>query len=234
MCGRYSLYGPFQRRDPEWVEFWAGIVEAGLSGTARYNIAPTQIVPILTADEAGVTLRDVRWGLIPGWAKDAKIAASCINARSESVAEKPAFRNAWRTGRRCLVPATAWYEWRGEGGIRQPYRIAPVDGANPSMIAGLWERWRAPDGALLDTCAVLTRDAQGHAARVHDRMPLVLPIESWRDWLAGPTAQAEALLHVAPIPLRFDAVGTAVNAAKNEGAALVEPVEAELRWASGE
>jgi putative SOS response-associated peptidase YedK len=158
---------------------------------ARYNIAPTQQVPIVRAGPDGRRLDAVRWGLIPSWAKDPSIGSRMINARAETVAEKPSFRNAFRR-RRCLVPADGFYEWRRNGNRKQPYLVRFGDG-RPFAIAGLWEVWHRPDGTPLESCTLITTEPNLVVALLHDRMPVILPQRSYRDWLEPANEDPERL-----------------------------------------
>jgi putative SOS response-associated peptidase YedK len=226
MCGRYALYGPYELGDPRIVEGWVEHIRNPLEGIARYNMAPSQSLPVLRLHEDVPTIEPMRWGLLPHWAKDTKASYSTINARMEGVTEKPAFRDAWKRGQRCLVPATGWYEWREVGPKRkQPYFFQAADGLNPLMFAGLWSRWRNPDdGMPIDSFAILTGNALGVVAQVHDRQPHVLPPDAWRAWLEAPVAQALEMLEPAPLPVRWHTVGAAVGNVRNDDARLVEAV----------
>jgi putative SOS response-associated peptidase YedK len=171
MCGRFTLYSS---GDEIARAFAVGVTEL----VPRYNIAPTQSVAVVRARAGGRELAWLRWGLVPSWAKDAKIAP--INAKAETAAERPFFRVALRQ-RRCLVPADGWYEWQGQGKHKQPYFFAPTDG-KPLAFAGLWETWGRA-GEALATCAILTTAANELTAPVHDRMPVILPAEAYTAWL---------------------------------------------------
>jgi putative SOS response-associated peptidase YedK len=158
----------------------------------RYNIAPTQ--PVLVVRGGGDTPREfgeVRWGLIPSWAKDASIGARMINARAETVADKPAFRSAVRR-RRCLIPSDGFYEWRKLAGGKQPYLIRFADGS-PFGFAGLWERWHDSDGRPVDSCTIITTTPNDLVAELHDRMPVVLPQRHYAEWLGPDTLATERL-----------------------------------------
>ena len=191
MCGRFT-----QRLSWRELHELMDLIGAPLNLRPRYNVAPSQNVAVVRASEAGRRLSMLRWGLIPVWAKDAAIGHKLINARSETAAQKPSFRSAYRH-RRCLVPADGFYEWRRSGGARQPWLIGLRDGA-PMMFAGLWESWTVPEGAALagplaerspgdavETCTILTTAANGTVAPVHGRMPVILPPDDWDAWLAG-------------------------------------------------
>lgn len=224
MCARYALFGPFSPGNlvPGFVEH----VVNPLAGFAQYNIAPSQVSPVVVAGEGGPGLESMRWGLLPHWAKDPKIAYSTINARAETLVEKPAFRDAWRRGQRCLVPVTGWYEWVDLGGKRkQPYFLRSAGGDNPLMFAGLWSRWTDAEGKPVATYTVVTTEAMGDVRRVHDRQPQVLPAEAWDTWLRAPAAEAVALLQPVVTALRISAVGSAVGNPRNQGPGLVEPLE---------
>ncbi len=149
----------------------------------RFNIAPTQEVPVVGRRAGrGPRLGTLRWGLIPSWAKDLSVGSKMINARSETLSEKPSFRKAFRE-RRCLVVATGFYEWRrGADGKKQAMYIRRPD-ARPFGFAGLWERWRSPSGTVVHSCAIITATAEGALASVHHRMPLVVQPEDRARWL---------------------------------------------------
>ena len=188
-----------------------------------FNVAPTQPAWTLVADAAGARAVAMRWGLVPGWAPDLKLGASRINARLETVAVKPAFRNAWKA-RRCLVPASGYYEWREEAGVKQPYYIH--DGEAPVlMFAGLWERWKSPAGEWVHSFAIVTCAALDPMRQLHDRTPLMLPAPVLHDWLHGtPEAAAAIALAVEPPPLRWHAVSRAVGNPRSNGPQLVAPI----------
>jgi len=161
----------------------------------RFNIAPTQEAPIVrAAKEGGREAAMLRWGLVPFWAKDVKIGSQMINARAETVAEKPAFRHAFQQ-RRCLVPATGFFEWRGEPGRKQAFAIT-VPERPLFAFAGLWERWKPKDapGEPVETFTIVTTDANESVAPVHDRMPVILPPAAYDEWLFGSDDAALALL----------------------------------------
>lgn len=196
MCGRYVLKAPL---DELLVHF--GLDAAPDLETAalapRYNIPPGTDIPVIRRSPEGRRLLHLlRWGLVPHWARDATIGAKLNNARGESVAEKPSFRDAFRR-RRCLIPASGFYEWQTIGKTKQPFYFSAADGA-PFALGGLWESWRTPEGGLLRTTCVITTGANGVMAPVHDRMPVIVPRERWEDWLAAPADTIVDL--VAPCP----------------------------------
>ncbi len=197
----------------------------------RYNIAPTQVVAIVRSEE-GVgrrELRLVKWGLIPFWAKDPKIASRLINARSESVADKPAFRSAFKN-RPCLVPADGFYEWKNTKGKKQPYYFGLANG-EPLAFAGLWERWKAPEGDIIESCTILTTDANELLQPIHDRMPVILKPEDYDLWLDPKMKKAELvkplLQPFPPDQMVGYPVSGKVNKADHEGPDCVRPLEPE-------
>jgi putative SOS response-associated peptidase YedK len=223
MCGRYALFGPYSRHDPAWVAAWMEQLVTATHGESRYNIAPSQEVPVFVTGADGASVRLMRWGLVPSWARDTKIAYSTINARVETVAEKPAFRGAWRARRRALVPATGWYEWKAVGTLKQPYYVSASDG-NPQMLGALWERWLDPQGVELHSCAIITVPVRPELAAVHDRMPLVLAPAQWTGWLDPKLPQVPAVLEAAAVPYTFTTVARTVNSVRNDGPELVRPL----------
>ncbi len=221
MCGRYSITTPVEAMR-SLFEF-----EALPNLPPRYNVAPTQEVPIVRRAEAGGRreLALARWGLVPAWAKDASMAARLINARAETVADKPSFRAAFAQ-RRCLVPADGFYEWQKRDGAKQPYRIARADG-QAFAFAGLWERW-ARGGETLESCTIITTEANARLAPIHSRMPVILRREDYEPWLATPAKESRRLLPLlAPRDdeaLTAYAVSTRVNNVTNDDAAVIEPL----------
>lgn len=232
MCGRYTLTS-FDNLQAEFELAMAPVLAA-----PRYNIAPGQMVPVVQ-NRPERALTAVRWGLVPYWADDPRIGNRMINARCESVTEKPAFRHAL-SRRRCLVVADGFYEWqqpapqtgaagstgRGRGATKVPHYIHRRSGA-PFGMAGLWERWKAPDGNWLETCTILTCDANPLMAPLHARMPLILDRASYDLWLDPaplPPAALTPLFRAPPVG-DFEAypVSTLVNAPQNEDPACVEP-----------
>ena len=216
MCGRFTLA-------VDAAELEAAFdLASRVRLEPRYNIAPTEPVAAVRLGKEGRELAELRWGLVPYWASDAKIGHRLINARAESAAEKPAFREAFRH-RRCVVPATGFYEWRVEGKRRLPFLVHRRDG-RLFGIAGLWERWNGPEGRV-ESLTLLTRPAVGPVAALHDRMPVVLAPEEvgpWLDPAADPKGSTLAL------PFDTDAweatpVDPAVNDPRNKGEVCVSP-----------
>lgn len=223
MCGRYT-------NATTWAQVHAfsqplGLVTPADDPEPRYNIAPTETGWVIAATPQGGEARPMRWGLVPSWAKDVRLGASMINARLETAASKPAFRSAWKS-RRCLVPASGYYEWRLEDGIKQPYWIHPADG-DVLMFAGLWEHWRAADGQWLQSYAIITCAAVDPMCELHDRTPLMLRSALLDDWLHADGTAATALAQAAELPpLAWHRVGRAVGSVRNQGPQLIAPLEA--------
>ncbi len=222
MCSRYSLTAP-----PEAVRSYFGL-PAVPAFPPRYNIAPTQPVGIVRQSTHGAReFALVRWGLIPSWVKDPKGFSTLINARSETAAEKPSFRGALRH-RRCLVPATGFYEWTGAPGAKRPHLVRPVNGDLIAM-AGLWEHWLGADGSEIETMAILTTEANRTMARLHDRMPVIVAAEHFGIWLDCSAGSAVGILPLlAPPPdglLEIIEVSPRLNNPRNEGPDVVLPAE---------
>ena len=223
MCGRFV-----QHQAPLFYVEQFGLNTQGLSlpnAPARFNVAPTQDVMVIRHNpEIGrAQLSLLRWGLVPSWAKDLKLGAAMINARSETVAEKPAFKAAWSKPRRCVVPVDAFYEWQRTAGGKQPYAIALKGGA-PMGFAGLWEGWKDPaTGAWVRTCTLLTCAANGLMAPLHDRMPVILERADMDRWLTAPDPR-DLLKPYAPEQMELWPVSSRVNNVRNEDADLLVPV----------
>lgn len=221
MCGRYTLT---VSTDDLLHHFKA---RGDIEFSPRYNIAPTQSAPVVFLDEAGQRRLELfRWGLVPFWAKDIKIGNRMINARSETVAEKPAFRASFRN-KRCLVPATGFFEWRSEDGAKQPYYIHGVSGELVAF-AGLWDRWVSKEsGEVVCSYTILTTDANARVEPLHDRMPVLLDRADYDAWLA-PDADLDPLaklLHpAAEDRLDYFAVGREVNRPITDEPSLIVPI----------
>lgn len=189
--------------------------------TPHYNIAPTQELLAVRKlpGSPGRDLVSLRWGLVPPWAKELSFGARTINARAETAATKPSFRSAMRS-RRCLIPASGYYEWRKEGSRKQPFLIHPAVGKDPFVFAGLWESWQAASTPPIETCTILTCAANSDLAGIHHRMPVILPREAFGPWL-GETCEKQPdiakLLVPCPVDrVAFHPVSTLVNNAKND------------------
>lgn len=191
----------------------------------QFNIAPTQKALVVTGGERGYEMGALRWGLIPAWAKDTKIGAKTINARAETVAAKPAFRSAFKK-RRCLVPASGYFEWKGEQGSKQPYFIHDPAG-HLLMFAGLWELWRPAEGGdWLRTFTIVTGEPGKVSGDIHDRQPVILPPDLWAVWVDGMPEEASSVLDVAPeAELVYHPVPKAVGSPRNRGPELVAPID---------
>jgi putative SOS response-associated peptidase YedK len=226
MCGRYTITSA-----PEAIRALFRYQEQP-NFPPRYNVAPSQPIPIVRLTEGKRQFALVRWGLLPSWVKDPKTFTLLINARGESVIDKPAFRAAMKR-RRCLIPADGFYEWKATGGPKQPYFVHLKSSA-PMAFAGLWECWTGPNGEELETAAIVTTGANRTLGDIHDRMPVIVPPEAFDLWLncAEADAQTAAAL-ITPAPdnlLEAYPVSTNVNRVANDNAKLVEPlaVTAEL------
>src|SRR5512141_766830 len=225
MCGRYkivtdaqALYDAFQ------VE-----AELGAAPLARYNVAPATDQLVILEEDGRRVARWLHWGLIPHWAKDKAIGYKTINARGESVAAKPAFRAALRQ-RRCLVPATAFYEWKVLADGKQPYMIR-LKGGGLFSFAGLWESWTGPEGEVR-SFTIITTEPNALMARIHDRMPVIVPRAQYARWLDPALRDPDGIQPlIASYPageLEAIPVGRAINNARNQGPALIEPAGAPL------
>jgi putative SOS response-associated peptidase YedK len=225
MCGRYA-----SSANPDDLASYFTVEEPPEEVLPpSYNVAPTDPVYVVMERHDKRQLRVVRWGLVPSWAKDPKVGARFINARRETVAEKPAFRAAYQR-RRCLVPADGYYEWAstpGPAGPRkQPWFLVARD-RSPLAMAGLYEVWRAPDETLLWTCTILTTDAPDELGQIHDRTPLLVPPGEWARWLDPAIEDPGPDLLVAGTPGVLDAwpVSPEVGNVRNNSPDLVEPYE---------
>ena len=208
MCGRFTLTST-----PEALAERFGLETAPVLAP-RYNVAPGQEVCAIRADASGRRSAGLlHWGLVPGWASDPAVGNRMINARWETLAEKPAFRDALRK-QRCLVPADGFYEWADRGGARQPFHIHRGDEALFGF-AGLWDRWRDPEGEWLESCTIVTTQATGSIRELHHRMPVILPTPHYGAWLDPAQRDSDALLALlepaSSPPLVFHPVSTRVN-----------------------
>jgi putative SOS response-associated peptidase YedK len=223
MCGRYTLVAG----GAAVAEFFA--LESVPTLTPRYNIAPSQTVAIVrtVAGDPVRKLAWVRWGLIPSWTNDITIANRLLNARSETVSTKPAFRAAFKQ-RRCLVPADGFFEWQAQGRRKQPYYFRRRD-EKPFALAGLWERWQGADDTVIESCTLLTTEANALLRPIHDRMPVLLAADHFDHWLDPALTKPDSLLELLrPWPaedMTAQAVQTLVNSPRNEGPACIAPVE---------
>ena len=228
MCGRYVIFST-----PEAIRALFRYGEQP-NFPPRYNVAPTQPIPVVRLVDGKRSFALMRWGLLPSWVEDAKNFPLLINARGESVLEKPAFRNAMRR-RRCLIPTDGFYEWQAgpAAGPKQPYLVRArrgEDGAPPLAFAGLWETWTGPNGEELDTAAIVTTDANRTLAAIHPRMPVFIAPDAFDLWLdcdAVPAEEAAALIKPADEALLdIYPVSPAVNRVANDSEALIMPAPA--------
>jgi putative SOS response-associated peptidase YedK len=221
MCGRYLITST-----PEAMRALFKYFEQP-NFPPRYNVAPTQPIPIVRLSEGGRHFALVRWGLIPAWVKDPKGFSLILQARSEGVLDKPSFKNAMKY-RRCLIPADGFYEWNEAATPRRPYAVRPKDG-RPVAFAGLWEAWMGPNGEEMETVAVITSEANRTLHPIHHRMPVVIPEEAFDMWLDCRNVDAltaAALLVPAPEDL-FEAweISQDVNRVANDYPELLRPVQ---------
>jgi len=220
VCGRFGLFVT-----PEVLEEYFSLTEPVAAPLEpRYNLTPGQAVAVVREHEGRRRVDSLKWGLIPFWAKDATIGRRLVNARLESVATKPAYREAWQR-RRCLIPASGFYEWsEPRGGRKRPHFVRPA--SEPLFaLAGLWERWRTPEGEKLETCVIVTVDATLELAPIHDRMPLLIPRHAHALWLDPKSSVDDALeLAARPPQLAVHAVGFGVNDPKNDDETLIAPL----------
>lgn len=221
MCGRFALFAPGQDIADRFG------VEINFDIAPRYNIAPTQPVAAVRLDDhtGQRELTHFQWGLIPSWAKDPKIGSRMINARSETVAEKPSFRAAFKR-RRCLIPASGFYEWQKLGDRKQP---TFVQGKEDQLfgLAGLWEIWHDSDGGVIESCTILTTQPNELIAPIHNRMPVIVAPDDYSMWL-DPGPQPEDGLHLLrpydPELMEAYPVTTAVNNPRNDSPSCIEPL----------
>jgi putative SOS response-associated peptidase YedK len=221
MCGRFVQFSPTRA----YADLF-GILDVAIELPPRYNLAPSQ--PVLAARAGGQDrpeLAVLRWGLVPHWSKGPDARYRMINARAETVHERPAYRAAFRY-RRCLIPCEGFYEWRSEGGAKQPYFIRMND-ARPFALAGLWEQWQDPSRDTLESCAIVVTEANWVLSPIHDRMPVILPTDHWERWLDRSNQDVgwlRSIMQPFPAePMEAFPVSRRVNDANNEGEDLIRP-----------
>ena len=219
MCGRYTLTMPID----SMRELFGFNAQPNLA--ARYNVAPGQDVPAVRLSESGEReLAGFNWGIVPSWAKDPASFNRMINARGETIGEKPTFRAAFKR-RRCLIPANGFYEWKSIGeGVKQPFYIR-LEHGEPFAFAGIWERWEGGDGDEFETCAIVTTNANDQLLPIHHRMPVILPPADYRTWLAGETRALDPLMVSFRGKMEAWPVSTIVNKVQNDGPELLERSE---------
>ena len=222
MCGRFAFYSPSEAAAALFG------VDATVEIQPRYNIAPTQFVAAIRNDQNEQReLVMLRWGLVPFWAKDPSIGNRMINARAETVAEKPAYRAAYRH-RRCVVLADGFYEWHKDGDVKTPYFISLASGG-PFALAGLWENWTDKEsGDTLQTTTLITTEANEFMTPLHHRMPVILESDTAGEWLAGSAGLLDDVAAITP-PLQAWPVDRRVNNARNEGEELISAAGDVLR-----
>jgi putative SOS response-associated peptidase YedK len=222
MCGRYTLNQPAQALAPTFS------IQEVLDLKPQYNIAPTQMVATILHDTESERreLQQLRWGLIPSWARDPSIGAKMINARAETVAEKPSFRAAFKR-RRCLVVADGFYEWQQQEKKKQPFYFRLQD-AQPFGFAGLWEQWQPPEGEEITTCTILTTNANELMLSVHHRMPVILHPKDYDLWLNPQFSASDTLQQLlqpySPEAMTAYPVSTIVNSPKNNNPECIVPI----------
>lgn len=224
MCGRYSYFGPLDILK-ESITFTLFNREP----TANYNVSPTHSVPALLSIDDQIALKHLHWGLIPFWAKDTSMASKMINARMETLSEKPSFKNAFKK-RRCLLLSNGYYEWTGPKGAKQPYFIT-THSDRPFAFAGLWETWRdkqKPEAPRIDSCTIITTQAADDIDHLHHRMPVVLNPELYETWLnpktENPTECHRILTEGMIRDFHYYPVSTAVNNVRNNDLSLIKPI----------
>ena len=222
MCGRFALGIP-----AEQLKLDFGLDDC-VDFPIRYNIPPGTDIPVIRLSPEGKrVVHRLRWGLVPHWSKDPSIGAKLSNARSESVAEKPSFRDAFKR-RRCLIPVSGFYEWKTEGKSKQPYYFSMKSG-EPMALGGLWDSWTAPDRTVLRTVCIVTTAANDLMAPIHERMPVIISPTYYQDWLAAPVDRIKGLLepysasemHAWPVSRR-------VSRTAEEGVELLEVLVTEV------
>lgn len=221
MCGRFTLTQPANIAAKFGLDNFAPVESEFY--TPRFNVAPTQRIVVIPTIDMQREARRMRWGLIPYWANDMKMGSNLINVRAEGIATKPAFRSAFKS-RRCLIPADGFYEWQQTTRGKQPYRIVLRSG-ELFAFAGLWERWRNPEGETIESCCIVTCEPNALAARFHERMPVIVAPEDYDTWLIGTPEQALALLKPYPTEeMRAYPVSAKVNRPANDTSELIDPL----------
>lgn len=219
MCGRYAL-----KSLPEEIMAYFGLDDVD-DFKPRYNIPPTVKVPVIRQTPEGKrVLNLLRWGLVPFWAKDPSIGNKLNNARGETVAEKPSFRSAFKA-RRCLVPASGFYEWKTENKIKQPYFITLKSG-DPMAFGGIWESWTSKEsGEIHESVCIVTTGPNAVMEPIHDRMPVIVSPDHWNDWMTAPVDEVKSLVASYPAEeMQAWPVGRRVSRSGEEGAELIERV----------
>ena len=222
MCGRFAITLPHEAM----ARLFQAAPDNDLPPVPDYNVCPTRPVAAVTLEAGRRRLRALHWGFVPHWAASADDGPLLINARAETVADKPAFRDAARN-RRCLIPASGFYEWsKDEAGTRLPWYVRP-SGEGPLALAGIWQGWTGPEGKTLATMAIVTCPANALLAPIHHRMPVIVAPDDWPLWLGAAGHGAARLMRPAPdAGLTRYRVGRTVNSSRAAGPELIEPIEA--------
>lgn len=217
MCGRYTL---FKLADLLKLIPWLQVPAEILEREARYNVAPSNFMPIITARDGRYQLRSAQWGFVPSWARGIPRTRP-INARAETLAGSGLFRRSFQS-QRCLVPADGFYEWKGARPPKRPYYIRMRDGG-PFAFAGLWSRWHPPGGEPIDTYTIITTDPNELMASIHNRMPVIVPPDRYREWLEGAAPQ-DLLRPLPPDQMEAVPVSPTVNNPRTDTADCIEPL----------
>ncbi|MBI3441983.1 MAG: SOS response-associated peptidase [Proteobacteria bacterium] len=218
MCGRFANVEKLEKL----AAYYNATPFKGEEWQGDYNIAPTDSIPVVVDEPEGREIRRMRWGLVPFWAKDIKIGTSMINARAETIKDKPGFRDSFK-GKRCIIPATGFYEWKKLTTAKEPYYFSPDEGI--FSFAGLWSSWISPESIEIETCTIITTDANSIVKPIHNRMPVILGHNSIGAWLSNTTKEKELMELLIPLPdrqVKYRAVSKFVNSVKNDGAQCIE------------
>lgn len=222
MCGRYV-----SKTDAAIERYFSYIPKNPWKEYLNFNVAPSQEAPVITLNDEERSLSMMRWGLIPSWAKDVKIGNKMINARAETVAEKPSFRAAFKQ-RRCLVPAIGYYEWQATKSGKIPHFIHAANG-DPLAFAGLWESWASKEtGESIHSYTIITTEANRYTSPIHHRMPVIVRPEDFGQWFERNSVHTQALLKPFDGELYAYPISTRVNSPGNNDEALLEPINAQL------
>lgn len=221
MCGRFTLTVSPNTLSNLFNTEWSSPFKP------RYNIAPTQQVPVVRSspEDNSLHIDLLKWGLIPSWAKDPSIGSHMINARSETLEEKPSFRTAFKH-RRCIIPASGFYEWQMVDKRKQPYYIS-MNNNIPMLFAGLWDHWKAPDGTVIESCSIISTSSNEIISSLHDRMPVILPEHDINAWLHSSTTADELKSLLKPCPsdlMQLYPVSNVVNSPKNDSPECIQPI----------
>lgn len=221
MCGRFTITSPME----ELVDKYMAIVSEGFDYSFNYNVAPMQYIPTIIGRNSGNRLGSLRWGLVPSWASDDRIGSKMINARAETLTEKPAFKRLI-CSKRCIIPTNGFYEWKKDGAHKQPMRILMKDNAVFSL-AGLYDTWISSDGYKLSTCTIITTEPNRLMADIHNRMPVILRPQDESEWLSQESSKESVLQLLKPYAaeeMRAYKVDSAVGNVRNNNEGLIQEV----------